>query len=486
MPRLLAALSFLALPSILQAGPCQAPLDRHLLLDNSAPFLVEWNHAQMAAGEAALDMTLPRRIGKKCRDLPGPQGHLVLRDSGEGDQDSLALLALVGEEYRFGQGSVWATEAGGIFSGRKGMASFNLDARLFAEAGGDSGRPSFDREGVDEQAGEISGSFDHRAYNRFRGDLNLNLPFGTLTAARDAAHWGPGVFGNNMLSQEAVPFFQYSYSARLGALQVTSLYGDLLIGNNPAYSRENLVSRSLYAHRYELTLGKNWLVGMSEQIILYDMGKPFLFVPIFPLFISKGFLYEENNNGNLGFDLTWRASMGGMLYGELLIDDLESPFSLFTKSYSQNKWAALVGTHWVKDFRGMRAGAIFEISHVQPWVYSHFTPATAQAAHQGYPLGNQAGPDSRTLILKLYSRWALGMYAGSKLGLYWKGRAPGSDWQDATPKDPLTPTSFLAGDIEPDWVWEPDLAFTGRFARVSLGARVGTDPAIRAGLTCYY
>ena len=464
------------------AEDCRVPLDRSLTLRSRFPFAIETKYGRMAAGESRLAFTLPRPVGAECGDS-GPAPLLAFPSPDSAQAFSVRLMA--GEEYRNDGDGVYSTEVGGVFQGTKGPASAHLDARMFSEMGGDATRPSFDRESADDQKEGVTGSVDYRSYARFRGDFNLDLAFGRLTVARDAAHWGPGLYGNAVLSQEAVPFYQYVYAARIGPLSITSLYGDLQIGDNQNSSSGDDGSRNLFAHRYELALGANVLLGISEQLILFDASKAYLFAPIFPLFIAKSLMVEESSNGNIAFDATWRLPWKGLVYGEFMLDDLESPSSLLVKDYAQNKWSALAGTHFVRDFPWARAGLIAEYSHVEPWVYSHFKPNTAQSLNLGVPLGNPYGPDSRTLILKPYARFRSGLYAGIAAGLFWKGHGPGADPAQPSPQDPLTPKNALAGETAPDFAVEPRIAYAWKWFAAALDARLGDGGRVAASLRAF-
>lgn len=479
--------SRLMIPSLLALAPlpgayaleCPSALERSLTLRNPVPGQVEAAHGRAAAGVDSLSFHFPRYGSSGCEEGPAPR--LSWGDSIEG----IGLLLLAGEEFRFQNEGLAATELGGIARGRRGPVSFHVDARTYTDVGGEPDRPSFDRESIDEQTAEVSGAFDYRSYSRFRGDLTLDLPFGTLTAAREAAHWGPALFGNLMFNQEAVPFFQYVFTTRLGPLRVASLYGDLSVARTQASSTENLVPRSLYAHRYELSVGRNVLVGATEQIILYDMTKAFLFAPVFPLFIAKGFLVEDNTNGNLGADVAWRTPWSTVAYAEFLLDDLESPGSLFTKDYAQNKWGAVAGLHWTHGPAERRLGAILEYSHVEPWVYAHFVPRTAQAANVGYPLGNPFGADSRNLVAKSYFRNG-GVYLAAKGTLSWKGQGPGADLESPIPTDPFSPKNAQQGVNSPEGAVDLEAAYLWRWLGVYGAGRAGDDIEGRLGVRAYY
>jgi hypothetical protein len=75
----------------------------------------------------------------------------------------VGLLGLLGGEYRSRYGGPFAAEAGGLLAGRSGPVSFRMDARTTTEVGGDPGRPSFDREDVDDQDARTTASLDYRS-----------------------------------------------------------------------------------------------------------------------------------------------------------------------------------------------------------------------------------------------------------------------------------------------------------------------------------
>lgn len=480
-PRILIQALLLSVTGALGANP-NFPLDRAYTLKNGTPFLLENEHDALARDTARiLEFAFPR----PCRSSSGCEPTLgwSARDSSGG---SIAFSPLIAEEARLLRNRAWSTEAGGVVSGGKGPASFRVDARLYTEMGRDGGAASFDREDVDIQTDSVTGAVSYASYARYRGDFDLDLPFGRLTAARDALHWGPGLLTNLTFHQDAVPFNFLSYSGRIGPVSVTSVYGKLLIGSSAAFSPENREDRNLYAHRYELNVGRNWLIGVSEQLILYNDDNAFLFTPVFPLFISKGLIYEETNNGNLSFDVTRRFPGFGILYGEFLLDDLESPSSLIMREYAQNKWGIVAGAHLTGDILGLPAGLIAEYSRIEPWTYGHFQPNTSQTANMGYPLGNQAGPNSQTLVGKIYARLRIGWYASMQVRADWKGRDPGSDLNDPSPENPLDPKSFLAGNVDPKFEVAPLVSYTGKRLGGTLSGILGEHLALNARVMAWY
>lgn len=363
------------------------------------------------------------------------------------NKHSFAILAspVFGIDYRGTEAmndTVWPGFDGGLYlRGFADSIDFDLDARIYAEShtagstDGDRRKPqSYDGEVFDVQH-EDRGGVDYVSYARYRAHLGLNYAFFRLQLARDVLHWGPGYYNNLTLNQFALPYNMIALDVVFGPLRVFSAYADLRV-NSWSYSKDNLNDRNMYAHRYELALG-NLTVGMSELQILYNENKPWLFTPVVPLFIEKGNYTERVNNGALSFDIDYRLFRMLRLYGEFLLDDMESPYAVYENRYSNNRWAGMFGMHFAYDThvagKLLQLGSIAEIARVEPYTYCHYDTAQAQMAHLGRPLGNPNGPNSLAVDWTAYAQFPA--LAGSIfLGLHnkwlWKGVDAGSSIDD--------------------------------------------------------
>lgn len=478
------------------AGPNpNLPLDRPFTQREAAAGLLEGEYRRQISGDAPLGFMFPRPCvsaldsSRAC----GDGYRLAYRDSARDQSIGLSPMAAV--EYRYVGDAVWAGEGGALLSGHKGIASFALDTRVYSETAEGRNWSSYDGDAVDYQDAGVTGSATYLSYSRYRGNLALDLPFGRLEAGRDAAQWGPALMGNLVFNAAAVPFNQYAFTTHIGPVSVRSLYGDIRAAGAGGVRAEN----ALYAHRYELRLGRNLLFGVSEQLILYGEDKPYLFTPVFPLFIAKSFLREDNNNGNLAFDAAWRWPGHLLAYGEFLLDDMESPSSLLSKDYAQNKWAALAGLHAPFSVGGRAGGAVFEAVRIEPWVYTHFRDYPSQAANAGLPLGNPLGPNVLDFRARAYLRGpergaVTGMlpgaawYLGLTAALTWKGTGPGSDVADTTygPDSNLEPKGFLRGAGDPELSAEPFAAWGLGPVRVEAAWRLASRPRGYARVTAWY
>ncbi len=449
------------------------PLDRPYTLRNSEPSLIEREHGRALSDTLPLSWVFPRPCISPLdsTDVCG-SGH-ALHYHQDARQEEVDVGLIGAGEYRLGipnspipasqsAGSGDLTyEAGLIASGGKGPLSFYLDAREFSSGVSDGAVLDFDREPVDLQKKSTTGSISFASFSRYRANVALDLPFARVTAGRDAAHWGPGVYTNLTFNQEAVPFNQYGLQTHVGPISVTSLYGDLL-GINDNHDEKNL-----YAHRYEWRVSRDWLLGFTDQIILYRDNRSYFFLPVFPLFIAKTVLAEDNNNGLLSADVTYRIPGFGLLYSEFLLDDLESPSSLFLKNYRENKWGAMMGAQWGGRVFGKESGLVLEASHVEPWVYTHFPDFPAQASNGNYPLGNPYGPNSQAVVFQPFIRPTENLYLSSKMVLLWKGQDSGSAVTDSySEKDNLLSKTFLNGVDKPQISVSPFLSYTWKRVHV--------------------
>ena len=438
----------------LRADPNQ-PLDRAFTLRNAEPFLLEREYHRLLQGDGPRSYIFPRACfsaldsSRVCSEA----GHWRYQDDSR--HRTLATSPVGGYEYRYLRENMHAVDFGLEASGYSGPLSFYLDARMFSEMHEDPFHASFDREFVERQDEEASGAVAYTSYSRFRTNLSYDWSWGRLTAARDAAHWGPGLFTNLVFHQDAVPFNQLTFTTYLGPLSVQSLYGQLALDTNWAYDTSSDF-RSVYAHRYELRAGRNLVFGISEQLILHKHEAPFAFIPIIPLYVAKAGEKERLNNGNIAGDFSWRLPGWGAVYSEFLIDDMQSPTALFNDKWG-NKWAWMAGFHLVRELRGRPAGLVAEYARVEPWVYTHYLPRTSQTANFNFPLGNQQGPNSQTLIAKAYVRdktW----YAGLAVEALWKGTDLGSSVLDLHP-DNVEKKVFLLGVEEPELGVSPYVSY---------------------------
>ncbi|MBL0320587.1 MAG: hypothetical protein IPP74_15025 [Alphaproteobacteria bacterium] len=355
---------------------------------------------------------------------------------------TLRLSPLIGLEFRNPDDEYgWAMDAGARLVGTTNNLAFWVEAEMVMAKTTQSLR-SWDGQYQEFQQSGDNSNLSYTSYSRYEGMLNAMTTFGQFSFGRSKVHWGPSVEYPLVLGSYSSPYPFFDWQLEWGDFRIHSLWATLSIDGSGRF-RSNTDSRSLYAHRYEW-LGTSWLtIGASEAMFLYNHEEPAGIFPFAPLFMEKGQGLEDGNNGELAFDVEIRPFHGLRLYSEFLIDDMSEPFSLFNGLW-KNRWAYTVGSHYAFRWHESDFGLIFEYSHVEPWVYTHYVEKTVQATHQGNLLGNHNGPNSRSININGYGACG-NLHLESSMEFVWKGADMGSRWTDTLSDNETTQKTFLAG-----------------------------------------
>ena len=459
-----------------------------------APMLFEYHRQTVDDGRHFF--IYPRRNTTFQKDFYKNHGNAMAffeSDSASSHKFAIAVSPILGIDYKSSSAlgdTIWPAIDGGLFiRGFADSLDFDLDARIYSEGHAAKKPKSYDHEVFDVQSKDRGdGGIDYVSFARYRAHLALNYSWARLQLARDVLHWGPGYYNNLSLNQFALPYNMLSLDLTFGPLRIYSVYADLRV-NSWSYSKDNLNDRNLYAHRYELAL-KNVTFGISELQILYNENKPWLFVPVAPLFIEKGNYSERVNNGALAVDFNVQLFKLARVYGEFFLDDMESPYAVYQSRYSNNRWAAMLGLQVARDteIKGklLQLGTIAEIARVEPYTYCHYDTAQAQMAHLGLPLGNPNGPNSLAIDWTLYSRLFWNHSASIFFGLHnkwlWKGIDRGSDINDPykTVRKKFTDKAPLQYTIA------PSVNYSGYHASYELELILGEIKAIFVRTTLFW
>lgn len=488
----------LLVPAAYAAPVVGAERTRNLRQLDYAPMLMEYHGHTV--GDSRQFFTYPRRNYDFIRNFEKTEGNALVYYSdsiGSGDEAhrfAIAASPLLGLDYRGGESlgdTIWPGIDGGLYlRGYADSIDFDLDARIYTESHSAKKAQSYDGEIFDVQTEEGNAGADYVSYARYRAHLGFNYAFIRLQLARDVLHWGPGFYNNLALNQFALPYNMLTLDFTFGPLRVYTVYGDLNIDDwvmsrrkqgSSALSFDNMNDRNLFAHRYELSLG-GLTLGMSEIQSLYNENKPWLFVPVVPLFMEKGNYTERANNGALSFDINYRLISALRLYGEFFLDDMESPIALYENEYSNNRWAAMMGVHAAHDFvvgkHVVKTGSIAEIARVEPYTYCHYDSARAQFANMGEPLGNPNGPNSLSVDWMLYGQLPFGEWQSIFVGIrnqwLWKGNGLGSDINDPY----KTVRKRFIHNAKMHYNATPSVSYRGRYVSFTGEITVGHDPAV--------
>lgn len=460
---------------------------RNLRLLETVPMMFEYHRQTTSSGEQFF--TYPRRNTEFRKNFANTERNALLLYESNcggslsghgaayncGDSNGVSKIALAvslvgGIDYRGGEAlgdTIWPSIDGGIYlRGYADSVDFELDARIYDEGHSATNPRSWDREFLEVQREENNSGVEYTSYARYRTHIAFNYDWLRLDFGRDVMHWGPGYYNNLTLNQFALPYNMMSLDMHFGPLRVMSFYADLRIYSSMSDKNKD-ETRNLFGHRYELAIG-NGTFGISELTILHKDMKPWLFVPTAPLFMEKGNYAESSNNGSLSFDFNYRLFNALRVYTEFFLDDMESPVSLVKNDNIEAKWAWMAGVQAGHDFyvknHLIEAGSIAEYARIEPYVYGHFHPNTAQMAHLGYPIGNQSGPNSQTVDWTVYARLDKHIYAGVRNTWLWKGTDYGSAVNDTTPtrNHMKLPKHFLDG-AKMQYSLSPALGYEGQF-----------------------
>jgi hypothetical protein len=441
-----------------------------------APMLLEYH--RQTVGEGRHFFTYPRRDTTFRKNFYKNHKNSMAffeSDSNSSHKFAIAVSPILGIEYKSSTvigDTIWPAIDGGLFvRGYADSLDFDLDARIYSEGHAAKKPKSYDYEVFDVQSKDRGdGGIDYVSFARYRAHLALNYAWARLQLARDVLHWGPGYYNNLSLNQFALPYNMLSLDLTFGPLRIYSVYADLRV-NSWSYSKDNLNERNFYAHRYEVAL-KHVTFGISEMQILYNENKPWLFVPVAPLFIEKGNYTERVNNGAVAFDFNVQLFKKARVYGEFFLDDMESPYAVFENRYSNNRWAAMLGVQVAHDMevkgKALQLGTIAEIARVEPFTYCHYDTAQAQIAHLGRPLGNPNGPNSLAIDWTVYSRLLWSPWTDIFLGIHnkwlWKGVDYGSNIND--PYKTLRKKFIEKAPLQ--YTISPSLSYNGQYASFEL------------------
>ena len=158
-----------------------------------------------------------------------------------------------------------------------------------------------------------------------RGELTGHVKALTAAVGYESFRWGPGRRGTLLLSDAAGPmgFLLLQGSVR-GKVGVTASALNAVISAADHHY--------LAAHRIELEITPRWSLGLSEAARYSSEGLDLLYATgLFPYTVLERIRIREASNDSLraleranvmaSADLSFRATHGLTLYGELLVDD---------------------------------------------------------------------------------------------------------------------------------------------------------------------
>lgn len=218
---------------------------------------------------------------------------------------------------------------------------------------------------------------------------------------RDRVAWGPDRHGGLMLSGRTPAMDMLKISTAFGPCTVTFLHAEL---------RSDYGRKWLAAKRLEISLGNRCDLGFHESVIYGERGLEAAYLnPLFPFLIAEHTLGDRDNVG-MGMDWNWVPVDNLRFYGELFIDDLSAPWTLFSR-YWGNKFAVTAGFEMAAPFSWQNTYLGLAYTRIEPYVYTHNKPVNI-FEHYNVNLGSDLEPNSDRLGIDLKKylsfRWTLG------------------------------------------------------------------------------
>ncbi len=221
---------------------------------------------------------------------------------------------------------------------------------------------------------------------------NLVLQFG-----KDSNKWGPGQFGQMMLSQQSTSYDQFKLQLEFPRFKFTSMLG-WLKHYNPFYYQGASIDKMITAHRLECAPW-TWLqLGIHETVIYAGRAfEPAYLNPVMFYRSAEHYLGDQDNAA-MGLDAALFLLPRTKIYGELFIDDMQTK-KVFTDYYG-NKIGWLAGLYHVDVFSLPNVDGLIEYARIRPHVYSHKFYST-NYTHFGTGLGHWIGPNADVLSAKI-------------------------------------------------------------------------------------
>ncbi|HEX9654304.1 MAG TPA: capsule assembly Wzi family protein [bacterium] len=262
--------------------------------------------------------------------------------------------------------------------------------------------------------------------------LVFRLPWLDLEAGRDLIDWGPGYRGNLLLSRNSNYFDLVKFMFRFKKFNFESFHAFL----NADYAKY------LAGHRLEIRLFRNLYFAVSETVLYGDRDVEFLyFNPFVPILSSERHLGNQDNN-MISVDATVFLKNRLKLYSQILMDDFSFAKDIFHNYV--NKWGVLVGGLWVDPFGLPDTELRFELTRIQPFVYTHYNEINTYTNYNNV-IGHWLGPDSDDLFFEITKQ----AHKNWRFTLSWEQRRRGEGNDLNNNERPVDDRiNFLSGVVE--------------------------------------
>lgn len=292
--------------------------------------------------------------------------------------------------------SIFQHSGGGILRGNLGShLGFYVHAANYRE---DGSRDYTMKESADHY-GFVSSFGTYATYDRTDAHLAVNLPWLRVKYGKELITWGPGFSGKLSLSTNADSYDHLALTSQIGVVTLAHLTGFLNsrlteeFEDSEGHRWRETVPKYLAAHRLEVKLRRNLLIGAHEMVVYGHRGLEAAYLNPFNFYRSAEHNLDDKDNAMMQFDLNWFPAENWNIHATWFVDDLY--LARFFDHVFNNKFGTQVGLAYC-GFRDIDLK--LEYTRVDQWVYSHYLTVNTHS-HNDRELGHWIGPDSDLIFI---------------------------------------------------------------------------------------
>jgi hypothetical protein len=335
-------------------------------------FLYEQQLRREAYIRDRFDLQIGPYVSSRFTDSLGPLGSL--HNVGP---DQITLFAFAAEDLRstkdrrtLGYESLRGGFSGEPFKQVQVYADFMLDKELAED-------PSYTGKKWRGFAGDVDQAFVSYEAHRFN-----------LVAGRFGGFWGPR---KSLLFSSEQKLDGLGYTVRWGRLALSYRLGALDGLNPDADSVTQHEPRYIAAHRIDWHFSPSIRVGVFETMVFGGPGRQIDLFYLNPLLFLHGSQLNENLNDNsmVGFDFDVQPRNGLLLWGQMLVDDIQLD-NQRQGDQEPDQFGLLVGGYVSDALR--QTDLKFEYERVTNWTFNQMH-ARNRYLNDGRPIGSALGND---------------------------------------------------------------------------------------------
>ncbi len=243
-----------------------------------------------------------------------------------------------------------------------------------------------------------------KIWRGFAGDavqayLSFKLPYFNLFLGRDNLFWGQSRLSSLILSPDSPPMDMLRIEGKWGFFKMTSFFTKLDPVEYSDSTGANTARRYLSAHRLSFRIKEFAQIGFSETVVYGGKNRQFELYYLNPLLWLHGAQLNEGEDDNtfLGFDFNFAPLRKTILYGELLIDDLQ----IEKKTSSDKEPSEIAYSLGLKtaDLLGLPGTELsLEYLRISNWTYNQKYPWN-RYTYKHKMIGNPLGPDADNIYI---------------------------------------------------------------------------------------